>query len=102
MTYDYELILIGQTEGENEIGDPISTDSEVIIFCGIKSVGRNEFYSAATAGLKPEIVFIIHAYEYDGQQTVIFENNRYAVIRTYAISTEEMELTCSGLVNGVM
>lgn len=83
MTYDYELTLIG--------------DKETTILCGKKSVGRNEFYSAAQAGLKPEIIFIVHDYEYNGEEKIRFEGKIYKVIKTYSVSFEEVELTCSML-----
>lgn len=94
MTYDHELTLVKQTFVSNEIGNQIPVETEITVLCGIKSVARNEFYSAATTGIKPSIVFIIHGYEYNGQQIVEFEGVRYRVIRTYATSFEELELTC--------
>jgi len=83
MTYDNELTLIG--------------DIETTIFCSKKTVTRNEFYSAAQAGLKPEIIFVIHDYEYNSEEKVKFEGITYKVLRTYSIDFEEIELTCSSL-----
>ena len=94
MTYDHELTLISQTITEDEIGNQIPVETETVVLCGLKSVGRNEFYSAAVTGLKPELVFVIHGYEYNGEQVVKFEGNRYRVIRTYLTDFEEVELTC--------
>jgi SPP1 family predicted phage head-tail adaptor len=94
MTYDHELTLIGQSYTEDEIGNPIPVETETVILCGLKSVGRTEFYNAAVTGLRPEMVFVIHGYEYNGEQLVKFEGVRYRVIRTYAIDFEEVELTC--------
>ena len=94
MTYDHELTLISQTVKEDEIGNQIPVETETVVLCGLKSVGRNEFYSAAVTGLKPELVFVIHGYEYNGEQEVKFEGNRYRVIRTYLTDFEEVELTC--------
>lgn len=94
MTYDHELVLIRQDIVEDDIGNQVPVETQTVILCAVKSVARNEFYSAATAGLKPEIVFIIHPYEYTGEQKVIFEGVRYSVVRTYAVNMEELELTC--------
>lgn len=94
MTYDHELILISQGVTEDEIGNQIPVETETPILCGLKSVGRSEFYNAAATGLKPEIVFIVHGYEYSGEQKVKFEGVRYKVIRTYQASFEELELAC--------
>jgi SPP1 family predicted phage head-tail adaptor len=90
----HELTLIKQSYTEDELGNQISVEVKSSVFCDVKSVGRTEFYSAATTGLKPEIIFVIHTYEYDGETVVEFEGKKYSVIRTYSASTERMELTC--------
>lgn len=94
MTYDYELTLIGYETEYDEIGQEINVPVERKILCGIKSIGRNEFYAAAQTGLRPEITFIIHNYEYNGEKEVKFEGQKYKVIRTYSTDFEEMELVC--------
>jgi SPP1 family predicted phage head-tail adaptor len=94
MTYDHELVLIAQEFIEDEIGNQIAQETRKAVLCNVKSVGRNEFYSAATAGLRPSIVFVMHGYEYNGEQKVEFEGVKYNVIRTYAMDFEEVELTC--------
>lgn len=94
MTYDHELTLISQTVKEDEIGNQIPVESCKTVLCSVKSVGRTEFYSAAVAGLRPELVFVIHGYEYNGEQAVEFDGVRYRVIRTYQVDFEEMELVC--------
>jgi len=95
MTYDHELILINQSYSFDEIGNQIPSDEvETSILCAVKSVNREEFYRAAVAGLNPEIVFLIHAYEYNGERKVKFNDETYRVIRTYQTDFEEMELVC--------
>lgn len=94
-TFDNELKLINHLAWtEDAIGNQIPVTSETVLFCGLKSVGRNEFYNAAVAGLKPEISFIIKNYEYDGQTELIFEGVTYKVVRTYATGIEDLELIC--------
>ncbi|EJL44024.1 phage head closure protein [Brevibacillus agri] len=94
MTYDHELVLIGQKFESDEIGNQIPVETRTSILCCLKSVGRTEFYNAAVAGLRPTAVFVIHAYEYSDEQQVEFNGLRYRVLRTYATDTEEVELTC--------
>lgn len=106
MTYDNELTLIRQEYPLDEYGHPqtnengnqVVTEVETVVLCGLKSIGRSEFYNAAATGLKPELVFIVHGYEYSGEAVVEFENQRYRVIRTYAPDFEEMELTCEKVI----
>lgn len=103
MTYDHELILIGKTWIEDELGNLRPEETRAAILCKVKSIGRSEFYSAAMTGLKPEIVFVIHACEYGGEQEVEFNGEKYKVIRTYKgdatrmgskLAFDEMELAC--------
>ncbi|MDO3680563.1 phage head closure protein [Paenibacillus ehimensis] len=98
MTYDYEVTLIGQTFEEDEIGNQIPVETKMAILCDKKSASRSEFYNAAAAGLRPEFVLVVHAYEYSGEQVVEFEGSRYRVIRTYATGFEELELTCERVI----
>lgn len=98
MTYDNELTLIGQTLTEDEIGNQVAVETETVILCGLKSVGRSEFYNAAAAGLRPEMIFEVHGYEYGGERLVSFEGVRYRVMRTYAIDFESLELTCERVI----
>ena len=94
MTYDHELTLIHKEWIQNEIGEFIPVETEIAILCGLKSVGRTEFYSAAVAGLRPKKVFVVHSYEYSEEEEVIFNGKQYRVMRTYGEGTEEIELTC--------
>jgi len=94
VTYDHELTLISQTITEDEIGNQVPVETETVILCGLKSIGRSEFYNAAVTGLRPELIFVVHGYEYNGEKLVKFGGIRYRVIRTYATGFEEIELTC--------
>lgn len=98
MTYDHELILINESYIEDNVGNQIPNETKRSVLCKVKSIGSNEFYSAATSGLKPEIEFIIHGYEYNGEPKVEFEGKLYSVIRTYKDSFEEIELTCQRVI----
>lgn len=95
MTYDHEIELINQVSWTTDaIGNQIPVTTETTVLCGIKSIGRNEFYSAALTGLKPEVTFVVKNYEYSGQTKLVFDGATYKVLRTYATDTEEMELIC--------
>lgn len=93
-TYDHELTLIQQQTVEDEIGNQRVQDVPKDVLCRLSSIGRNEFYSAATANLRPDITFIVHAYEYEGERKVKYNGQQYSVIRTYSTGFEEIELTC--------
>lgn len=98
-TYDHELTLIGETIEEDEIGNRVPVETRTTVLCSVKSAARSDFYSGAAAGLRPEYVFTIHAYEYSGERIVEFEGKRYRVIRTYQTGTEEIELTAERVIS---
>ena len=93
-TFDHELILISEETTYDEIGNPVVVETRNRVLCNVNSIGGREFYDAAAQGLKPEIEFVIHRYEYNGEQKVEFKGRSYTVIRTYATNFEEIELTC--------
>lgn len=96
--WQHELTLIKEDHKEDEIGNQIPDEIKTTVFCSIKSVSRNEFYNAANTGLKPSLVFIVHSYEYENEEKVEFEGNKYKVIRTYLKNTDEIELTCERVI----
>jgi hypothetical protein len=98
MTYDYELTLINQTYIEDEIGNQTPTEIKTVVYCGLKSIGRTEFYNAFANGLKPELIFNINKFEYSGEQLIEFESKKYKVIRTYSNDFEKIELTCEKVI----
>lgn len=98
MMYDHELILLGEVFTQDEWGNQVSVPQRTSVLCKVKSVGRQEFYAAAQTGLKPTLVFEVHAYEYNDERKVEFEDKEYNVVRTYRASFEEMELVCEGVI----
>lgn len=107
MTFDYEIALINVTGyTKNSIGDRIPKEEKTDVLCDIKDVTRTEHYAAAAHGMKPEIVFMVNKYEYQGQKEVEYEGVRYTVMRAYSPKKskgindfETTELVCAGKVN---
>jgi SPP1 family predicted phage head-tail adaptor len=102
MRFDSVVYLITVTNDENDIGDNINTNKKRQTFAGKKSIRQSEFYQAAATGLKPELTFVIWAQEYGGESKLEYNGKIYNIIRTFEKNDKEMELVCSGLVNGVM
>jgi SPP1 family predicted phage head-tail adaptor len=96
------ISLVSEEETENELGDVIPVKISKQVFANKKSIRQNEFYQAAVAGLRPEIMFEIRTSEYQGEPKVAFNGKEYTIIRTYDKNGEITELVCSGLVNEVM
>ena len=91
--------LVGTTWGEDEWGYPIEIPTRRQVFANRKSVRQSEFYQAAIAGLKPEIMFEVRTVEYRGEKSLEHEGTEYNIIRTYDKNGEITELICAGLVN---
>ena len=82
---DDVLTLVKETiTTHDEYGNAVMTTSTRDVFCRISGVSRSEFYSAATAGLKPEITARLsdHA-DYDGEETAIFHERVYDIVRVF-------------------
>lgn len=77
----------------NEILDLIQKDGSArAVFCGLRSVGRTEFYQANATGYKPELVFVLaDFYDYNDETLIDYNGQRYRVIRTYRTG-QELEL----------
>lgn len=93
------LTLIQQTRGVDEYGDPVLQETRRDVFCGVRSVGSKEFYQAQAVGLQPEVKFVLTDYlDYNDEQLVEHNGERYRVLRTYR-KERELELTCYQEVN---
>lgn len=94
---DDVITLVAETiTGHDKYGNEIKTTSSRDIFCRVYSVDRNEFYSAATAGFKPELTVRISDYmDYQGEKIAKLHGIEYDIIRTYmgrTLDLNELEL----------
>ncbi len=80
-------------EVENAIGEMVETVTfDDYAFCDKQSIRMAEFYQAATTDYKPTLTLKLKQADYSGQRYVQFEGDVFTVIRTYAPSTEDIEL----------
>lgn len=71
----------------------IKGDTTRDVFCGVRSVGQQEFYEANARDFYPEMKFVLADYlEYDNEQLVEYNGKRYRVLRTYRAG-QELEIT---------
>lgn len=82
---DAVCTLIGDGETTlDEYLNEVTTPKERDVFCRISSAVRNEFYQAATAGLRPEWTIRLSDFaEYQGETKVRYNGQIYSVLRTY-------------------
>lgn len=68
------------------------------VFAEIKTPSRAEFFQSCQAGLKASVVFVIDRTEYMNENTVIYKEKKYKVIRCYSKDMNYIELTCSEVI----
>lgn len=83
MEYSEIIYLINKTNEEDEIGNFLSS-SESLKKCYAKkqSVRTNEFYSAVEVGMTPSCELVIKKLNYNGEEELDWNNERYQIIRT--------------------
>ena len=86
------IYLISEVKQQNSIGEWISTETERMVYANVKSVTANEFFNASQIGLAPEYRFTMFASDYQSEQIVKFNGERYAVYRVYQDVTDKLEL----------
>lgn len=76
-------------------GYETETSADTVIWAGKRSVNRSEFYQATQAGYKADVIFSVYAFEYNGEEQVVFNDVVYDVVRTYQATLDIIELTCT-------
>ena len=95
---DDVIRLISSTYEYDEWGNEVETTTERPVFCRVRSIGRNEFYSAAQNNLHPSYVFILSHYrDYQNESELMYTDwtgtdKRYTITRTYR-DGDAIELT---------
>ena len=68
------------------------TEERQEVFAKAESIGQKEFFAAAQTGFKAEFKMTVWQSDYEGQNIVELNNQRYSVYRTYLRSDEHIEL----------
>lgn len=77
--------------GVHEAEEP----SQRTVMCSVRSVSRREVYEAMAQGHKPEIQFeLTQAYDYRGEERILFHGAAYDLIRSYETEADGIELIC--------
>lgn len=97
-----KLITTTVSTTVNSQGDFPVIRSERSVFALRKSAGMKEFYEAATAGMIPEIKFILQDYlDYQGERELAYDGFRYEVIRTFRTQSNQLEIIVGGGVRDI-
>lgn len=77
----------------NEVLTLIKGETSRTVLCSLRSIGQSEFYEASARDFYPEMKFVLADYlDYDNEQLVEYNGQRYSVLRTYRAG-QELELT---------
>lgn len=80
------VITLIKTEitGRDAYGNEVTEQTERDVFCQVFGVSRSEFYSAATAGMHPDLTVRLSDFmDYEGEELARYEGALYSIIRTY-------------------
>ena len=97
MEYTEVIYLIAKVKGEDEIGN-IASSSETSKKCYAKkqSIRTNEFYNAIEVGITPSIEFVVKRLNYNNEEEIEWNGDRYSVIRTVDPKNKfDIVLVCS-------
>ena len=83
MEYSEIIYLINEVETEDEIGNTIkSSFTTTKCYAKKQSLRTNEFYNATMVGLTPSCEFVVKRLNYNGQNELEWNNERFDIIRT--------------------
>lgn len=91
------ISLISIVNTVDEGGDTVQVETPRQVYANKKAVKQSEFYQALSAGLKPEVTFVIYSFEYEGERKLTYETKPYNIIRTFE-KGDFIELICEAVV----
>lgn len=93
MTRECIVTLEVPTYGRDALNQLVKTGTEQIpVYCQIESVSQSEWSAAGINGLKAEYKVTVWADEYRNAVSVILDEVRYSIYRTFQRSEDMIEL----------
>ena len=93
MICDDVCYLLTEVPGTHGVFDEPNY-TERMVLCTVRSVSSADFWRAYQQGIEPQFVFVLaDPIEYRGERLLRYNSTRYRVIRTYANSNNEIEIT---------
>ena len=86
------ITLIGYTHTQDAYGVQKREETSREVFCQVQSVSRQEFFSAASQGMRPALVFVMFEPDYHGEEIVDYNGVRYTIYRSYVRRDDFIEL----------
>lgn len=83
MEYSEIVYLISHNKEEDEVGNILfSSNTSKKVFAKQQTVKTNEFYNAVQAGLSPSVELVIKKLNYNAEDELEWNSERYSIIRT--------------------
>lgn len=86
------ITLISVTRTQDDYGVWRDQETTTDVFCQVDSITQSEFFEAGRNGLNPEYRFRLFFGDYNNQEIVAYNNQRYSVYRTYLRRDDTIEL----------
>lgn len=86
------ITLVAETITQDSLLQDVVNEAPRDVFCDVRSIDGNEFLRAGQMGIKPRYRVTMFKYDYAGETTVIYKDQRYDVYRTYEGRNDEIDL----------
>lgn len=90
---DVVFYLLTAVKHQDELGQFVEEVSRREVFGNLSSVTSSEFFAGGQNGYKPEFRIIMFAYDYFGEENLVFNGETYSIYRKY-LNGDKIELYC--------
>lgn len=90
---DDVAFLVSKTITKNAYLQEVEAETMRRIYCRRDSITRAEFYNAGQQGLSPDFKLTTAKIDYQYENEVLYNNERYGIYRTYEVG-DYIELYC--------
>ena len=87
-----DINLISRTFTSDVIGQQVATETIKTVVAELKSINRSEWVAAHQVGYNPVVTAIVSAFDYNNEEIVEIDSERYVVYRTYSRKDDYIEL----------
>lgn len=87
-----DINLISRTFASDVIGQQVATETIKTVVAELKSINRSEWVAAHQVGYNPVVTAIVSAFDYNNEEIVEIDSERYVVYRTYSRKDDYIEL----------
>ncbi len=90
------LCKINREKGTTGAPKVNAGETQRVVFAEIESIGRKDYYESAAIGKTLAFKATIYFDEFDGDQEVIYDGERYTIARTFRLNNQAdmIELYC--------